>query len=64
MNLDNFTQQIQNWQQQVTQIKQHFSELPILELADAYDMPVITLTQQLEEVATTLQEFKTILAEN
>lgn len=62
MNLDDFTQQIQNLQQQVTQIKQRLSQVPMLELADASDIPVIALTQKLEEIATTVQEFSTILA--
>ncbi|GAB4196825.1 MAG: hypothetical protein Fur006_44680 [Coleofasciculaceae cyanobacterium] len=62
MNLDNITKQIQNLQQQVTQIKQHLSELPMLELANASDIPVTALTQQLEAIATTFQEFNTILA--
>lgn len=62
MNLDNFTKQIQNLQRQVIQIKQHLSKLPLLELADASDIPVIALTQQLEEIATAFQQFSTILA--
>jgi PAS domain S-box-containing protein len=61
VNLDNFTKQIQNLQQQLTQIKQHLSKLPLLELVDASDIPVIALTQQLEEIATAFQEFSTIL---